>query len=173
MSDSDYPYVGQVLAFDPTSLLLELNALGKIQPFKRRQNIAVDDVLPAQPAGLCACGCGNRVQPPRRKWARDHCSNFGYAVQDILLGNTKNIGVWLKRQLLAAGRPICCAGCEKKSPRYDVDHKLAVALGGGGRWLDNYQLLCPSCHAQKTTNDRKLIAAARRRQPQLQLLPST
>jgi 5-methylcytosine-specific restriction endonuclease McrA len=169
MSDSDFPYRAQVLAFDPTALLEKLVAQGKIDPFKRRQDLAVDDMLPAQPAGLCLCGCGQKVERPRRKWAHDECPSFGYAVQGILLGDTREIGRWLMRQLLAAGEAICCAHCEATHVAYEVDHKLAVALGGGGRWLDNYQLLCGPCHLIKTANDKKLIAAYRRtlRQPTL------
>lgn len=170
MTDSDYPYRAQVLAFDPAPLLERLNLVGKIDPYKRRQSLAVDDVLPAYPTGWCACGCGDEVKAPRRKWAHDHCPNFAYSVQSILLGDTKLIGWWLKYRCLMAEKPVCCEHCHEPALRYEVDHKLAVALGGGGRWLDNYQLLCGPCHLKKTAADKKLIALYRRslKQPQLQ-----
>jgi 5-methylcytosine-specific restriction endonuclease McrA len=162
MSEADFPYRAQVLAFDPAELLERLKARGKIDPFKRRQNLTVDDVLPVPPTGFCTCGCGEKVVAPRRKWAHDACPWFGYAVQGILLGDTKEIGRWLMRQRVAAGQPICCEHCGATRVAYEVDHKLAVALGGGGRWLDNYQLLCGPCHLKKTATDRKLIAAYRK-----------
>jgi len=36
------------------------------------------------------------------------------------------------------------------------DHKIPVHKGGGGCWLDNYQLLCDDCHKDKTKKDNKL-----------------
>jgi hypothetical protein len=152
------PHIAQVLNFDPTTLLAKLLDKGKIQPFKRRQNIGVDDVLPQQPAGLCACGCGVKLEKPRRKWAADSCAWFGYAVQGILIGNTVDIKLYLLRKRKAEGKPLAaCEHCGNTGAGLEVDHKLAVALGGGGRWLDNYQLLCPHCHQTKTNEDNRLI----------------
>ncbi|GAB2866187.1 HNH endonuclease [Hymenobacter ruber] len=168
--DSVADYHKAVLAFDPTDLLARLKERGKIRPFSRRQDLAADDVIPATPPGFCACGCGEAIRPPRRKWASEECTWFCYAVQGILLGDTKSIGNWLKRQHRAAGEPICCQHCGEKATAYEVDHKLAVALGGGGRWLDNYQLLCHGCHVKKTTNDLRLISALRKSQQQARIV---
>jgi 5-methylcytosine-specific restriction endonuclease McrA len=150
----------QVLEYDPAPLLAKLAARGILRPFMRRQNISVDDVLPAQPAGYCLCGCGERLAPPRRKWARDDCPWFGYAVQGILLGDPVTIKRYLLEQRRQQGLPLGqCWTCGATSGGLEVDHILAVKLGGGGRWLDNYQLLCPACHQAKTREDRRLIAA--------------
>lgn len=155
-----FPHITQVLSFDAAPLLADLLAKGKIQPFKRRQNIGVDDVLPSQPAGLCACGCGVKIVAPRRKWASDSCPWFGYALQGIILGDTKEILKYLQRQRKRQGLPVwACWHCGTPTGKLEVDHIHAVALGGGGRWLDNYQLLCGCCHQKKTNNDRKLISA--------------
>jgi hypothetical protein len=152
-----FPHITQVLQFDPTELLAKLTAKGKIKPFSRRQDIGVDDVLPSQPAGLCACGCGAAIKKPRRKWATDSCCWFGYAVQGILLGDMKEVLKYLQRQRKAAGLPVwACWHCGEIS-KLEVDHILAVKLGGGGRWLDNYQLLCGVCHQKKTNVDNQLI----------------
>jgi 5-methylcytosine-specific restriction endonuclease McrA len=157
-----FPHIAQVLNFDPTELLAKLTAKGKIKPFSRRQDISVDDVLPSQPAGLCACGCGVKIVPPRRKWAADSCAWFGYAVQGILLNDRKEVLKYLQRQRKAAGLPVhACWHCGKEG-KLEVDHILAVKLGGGGRWLDNYQLLCPHCHQTKTNEDNRLIRELKR-----------
>jgi len=159
---SDSAYYSKVLSFDAATLLATLMSKGKIKPFTRRQDISVDDVLPVQPEGYCACGCGVKIKQPRRKWATDNCCWFGYALQGILIGDTKEIARWLKRKKLLAKEPICCEHCKEPHAKYEVDHILAVALGGAGQWLDNYALLCHKCHSIKTSNDRKLISAFRK-----------
>lgn len=47
--------------------------------------------------------------------------------------------------------------------RFDVDHKLAVALGGDMWDAENLQVLCTDCHKEKTKLDMKKIKAKRRK----------
>lgn len=37
----------------------------------------------------------------------------------------------------------------------ELDHVTPVWKGGGGCWLNNYQLLCNRCHKIKTKEDRR------------------
>lgn len=58
-----------------------------------------------------------------------------------------------------------CRHCGVKSTRvddvyFDVDHTVAKS-DGGGHELSNLQTLCPSCHADKHTGNRKLARRAR------------
>lgn len=39
------------------------------------------------------------------------------------------------------------------SKHVKLDHIVPVKFGGGGCWLNNYQLLCHNCHVQKTNLD--------------------
>ena len=49
----------------------------------------------------------------------------------------------------------CCAECGATND-LELDHKLAVILGGGDD-MSNFQLLCHECHLKKTRLERKLV----------------
>lgn len=57
-----------------------------------------------------------------------------------------------------------CAMCPKDLSKTVVhfDHKKPLALGGSDT-LRNYQALCPTCHAEKTREDRSKIAKRKRK----------
>jgi len=57
-----------------------------------------------------------------------------------------------------------CAKCKRDLTRTVVhyDHKKSLALGGSNT-LRNYQALCPTCHAEKTREDRSKIAKRKRK----------
>jgi len=42
---------------------------------------------------------------------------------------------------------------------YEIDHKVAIALGGHPTDVNNLWLICIKCHKQKTREDRKEIAS--------------
>ncbi len=58
-----------------------------------------------------------------------------------------------------------CAACELKCvlPDMHLDHRIPLALGGAHE-RTNWQLLCVPCHQTKTSQDRKDIAKAIRRE---------
>jgi 5-methylcytosine-specific restriction endonuclease McrA len=58
-----------------------------------------------------------------------------------------------------------CAICKMDISKLAVvnfDHKNPIALGGSNS-LRNFQALCPTCHAEKTQQDRLAISRARRK----------
>lgn len=70
-----------------------------------------------------------------------------------------------KRDLLwiQGGR---CAECRTiinmpKGEKIEADHLLALGIGGGNGF-ENFQILCPPCHAEKTKTDVRNIAKAKR-----------
>jgi len=50
-----------------------------------------------------------------------------------------------------------------KSLTFEVDHKIAVALGGDQWDEKNLQVLCTTCHKEKTAIDMKKLKAKRRK----------
>jgi 5-methylcytosine-specific restriction endonuclease McrA len=153
----------RILLYDAAPLVERLLLKGRINPQKRYQSIGVDHILLPVSVGLCACGCGQAVVPPKRKWATKECWAFPYTVLDILRGDTELIARYLR---LLHGH--VCAHCKQSHDsrgftlELDCDHIVPVAEGGAGRWLDNYQLLCKSCHKLKTAEQVRLKAETNR-----------
>lgn len=55
-----------------------------------------------------------------------------------------------QKQRLAYQQQYLCAICAiSLPPTWQVDHKTPLHLGGTNEW-QNLQILCPSCHAEKT-----------------------
>lgn len=53
------------------------------------------------------------------------------------------------KKIVAAGQKWACAHCQQLLPAtYEVDHKVALYLGGTNE-RDNLQALCPNCHRAK------------------------
>ena len=66
---------------------------------------------------------------------------------------------WYRQEFLEQ-YPICVeCGLEKST---DVDHVIALSLGGDMWDPGNHQALCLQCHKQKTAEDRRMLAAKRR-----------
>lgn len=77
--------------------------------------------------------------------------------------NQRKIDRTLKRTLREADKKAVaalqrwrCAKCVQLLPaRFEVDHIVQFALGGGDHYT-NLQALCPACHSLKTEMDRRL-----------------
>lgn len=138
---------------EPVVPLEMLFGLGKLDPHKRFQsNLKTKDVFPIRMDKLCACGCGRTRPGLRRRWATEDCNARALRTMHVLHADGPTIGYYLED--LHGSQ---CAECEGSGP-FDVDHIIEVADGGGGRWLDNYQLLCHECHVKKTAASRRLRA---------------
>lgn len=108
----------------------------------------------ARPSGICVePGCHELKPCPthRKAWAPGQKAKTGRSGWDSQRRNAR---------VLRRHRTICHV-CGR--PGGDqVDHVLALALGGADT-DDNLRPIHPRpCHLEKTANDRQLIAAARR-----------
>ena len=136
--------------------------MGVFERFERYQvGISITDLFPITGTAICACGCGQALTGRRRRWATSECNRFACAVFWILKGDRDTIARYLEAQHGHA-----CKHCGIMYESLEVDHVLAVKLGGGGRWLDNYQFLCKNCHKAKSRVDN---AAIRNATPQSKL----
>lgn len=139
----------RVLAFDASELVARAHAARILSPRVRFQAyVRVEQLFPLKPqgAGRCLCGCGQKA---RRKWATDECAAFGNAVLNILKGHAQTI-----RHYLGLKHGPCCCKCWCIGEPLQADHILPLSQGGGGLYLDNYQLLCHACHVEKTAADQ-------------------
>lgn len=65
------------------------------------------------------------------------------------------------RMALFAAQDGICETCKGSLTAFEVDHRLALALGGQDQ-PHNLRALCPPCHKIKTAADKKAIAKAKR-----------
>lgn len=98
--------------------------------------------------GYCRCGCGKKLKGKQRKWATPACSARLLHSYWILKGS----GQYIRKALYDIEQGICVR-CGTQTEDWQADHIQAVANGGGGKGLENYQTLCLECHKQKTKID--------------------
>ncbi|MDC7251131.1 MAG: HNH endonuclease [Sphaerochaetaceae bacterium] len=149
-------YQERVLNFNPKEVYKRIT----IDPYKRQQGIKMAAMFPKPDKKICSCGCGKKLTGRQRRWATEDCQKFAYHVNCIINGDTTCIKRYLELYL---GQWACkdCGVMDvyqeyKNGMIVDgihIDHILAVANGGGGCWLSNYQLLCVDCHKDKTKKD--------------------
>jgi 5-methylcytosine-specific restriction endonuclease McrA len=150
------PHQQRVLDFNPEVFYEK----GLVDRYKRIQSIPINKFFPIREDKICACGCGKELKGRRTRWATDECAYFAQAVWGIINGHSEIITSYLKK----IHKQWACCKCgltdafkEQKNgvcvSSIHKDHIVAVMNGGGGCWLDNYQLLCEDCHKEKTKND--------------------
>jgi HNH endonuclease len=146
------PYQEKILSFDPKPIYDIIN----VDRFARVQSISIQEMFPIV-KGICACGCGAELKGKRTRWATDNCMRFALSVWGIINGHSETISFYLR--LIHKNWTCCKCGEMDKYSVYKnglvvsaihKDHIMAVKNGGGGCWLDNYQLLCNCCHKEKT-----------------------
>ncbi len=72
---------------------------------------------------------------------------------------TRDFG--LRKRFIRRARRVC-AGCGAVGVALEVDHAVALALGGADAWF-NLQYLCAVCHRRKSAVERKLLERKRKR----------
>jgi len=108
--------------------------------------------------GKCWCGKPKELfEPLQRKYCcYDHASWWFYHIRCY----------WNSFRLEIIRRDnYTCTECEfhSTSPEdFDVDHILAISLGGMCYDIDNVRTLCKSCHHKKTALDMKHLKRERR-----------
>ncbi|PSR54116.1 hypothetical protein AHMF7605_11600 [Adhaeribacter arboris] len=111
-----------------------------------QKNLNLEDLFPVL-SGVCACGCGNLLDNPRKKWYSNKCRDNSYIQFAIIKGNTGII-----RKLLYQLDQGACRNCGVITPNWQADHILPVSNGGGACGISNFQTLCQDCHKEKTNN---------------------
>lgn len=142
---------------------LDINSISgfnKIDKFKRQQSISFELLFPKKRDGFCDCGCGKPLEGKRTRYSTEECSKFAQGVWGVLCGHTQTLDLFLNIKF----KHWACCRCDIMD-KYKVyknglvvnaiqkDHIIPVHKGGGGCWLDNYQLLCDDCHKEKTKKD--------------------
>jgi hypothetical protein len=116
--------------------------------------------------------CRTAVRPPRRTFCSDACvhewklrSDPGYVRKHVW---KRDAGIcrlchdnlraaerrW-RRDRPAAGDRAARRRWRQRRPRWEADHVLPVADGGGECGLENYRLLCRRCHVIVTLEWRR------------------
>ncbi|HEY7058309.1 MAG TPA: HNH endonuclease [Vicinamibacterales bacterium] len=111
---------------------------------------------------FCSDGCVHewklRSSPHyvrRQVWKRDGgvCRLCGF---DVRLAQRR----WKREKPSAADR-LARRRWRASRPRWEADHIIPVADGGGECGLENYRLLCRACHAAVTSQWRRLKVVVR------------
>lgn len=97
----------------------------------------------------CACGCGVQLTGRKKRWASSACADKAYLNFAIIKGNNSII-----RSTLFERDKGFCNHCGVFDTRWQADHIIPVAKGGGGCTISNLQTLCLYCHNEKTKNQR-------------------
>lgn len=110
------------------------------------------------------CWCGGEIIKPQRKYCCWTHSQLWYF----------SINGWWEGVRLGVIRlhNYTCVECGFTAPEresncrddslFDVDHELAICLGGMCYDIDNLRPLCKACHKIKTANDMKQLASNRK-----------
>ncbi len=145
---------------------MTLPDLSKVDRFSRRQpGLYMYHLWPTRDDGLCACGCGEKLERRRTRWASDACSIHASETYQIVCGHSSHIRPALHKR----DRGICVE-CDRECTgsawhdglMWEADHVTPVHLGGGGCLLGGYQTLCEDCHKAKTARNARRRAHERR-----------
>ncbi len=150
--------------------------LSMLDPYSRRQpGVGLSDIFPTRTDGLCACGCGEKLKGRRTRWANQGCSDAAAALYFVRTGASATIrGLIYRRDHGRCAVCGCACGVRLQGPMpfrerfftlrrtWEADHILPVEEGGGGCGLENFQILCDSCHKLKTASKAGERATRRR-----------
>ncbi len=135
----------RVLFFDPEIVY----QTQPVNVYKRVQaNLEFSKLFPSKIDKTCSCGCGLVLSGRRTRWATKTCAAFAAIIWEIIDGRQATIRKFIKLYNGSWKCVVCNSGRQVK-----LDHTVPVKLGGGGCWLNNYQLLCHNCHVIKTNQD--------------------
>lgn len=117
----------------------------KVDKHKRYQNSFDLHDYAKNLDGNCACGCGIKLTGKKKRWASSACADNVYLEFAIIKGNNSII-----RSTLFKRDQGFCRNCGVFDTKWQADHIIPVAKGGGGCTISNLQTLCLHCHKEKT-----------------------
>lgn len=161
----------RVITLDPTPYFERAYTLPYFSHYKRKNSVQSAVIFPQENKSICACGCGQKLEGRRRRWATDRCERFAVHLLRILSGDKDSIYKLVEE--IQGDKCFICGdthsdlwkkysrgekGYEKESSlRLELDHIIPVHKGGGCSWLGNYQIICNPCHKNKTREDLKRV----------------
>lgn len=98
------------------------------------------------------CHCGKNVVKPRRMYCSDSCTGDWY--RKTIFVNQHRSDFLNKHD----GKCEMCGKVEEDKYKLEMDHIIAIVLGGHPWDHDNMQGLCHDCHKKKTKSDMGILA---------------
>lgn len=110
------------------------------------------------------CWCGKSFKWPRRKYCcNEHADLWYYSIRAYWEGFRYQV---IERDKYACQE--CGYKTKKDDSKFDVDHILAISLGGMCYDLENVRTICKNCHHKKTAQDMKELKRKRRKLDKLE-----
>lgn len=107
------------------------------------------------------CHCGKKFKWPRRSYCSDECYNdWNFKITSYWGGHKEHFLDQQKRKQAENSWTFIynCDKCNVETKCPDVDHIIAIVLGGHPWDYRNLQLLCSDCHKIKTKSDIGILA---------------
>lgn len=106
------------------------------------------------------CHCGKLFKWPRRKYCSDECSDeWNFKLTSYWSGHKDH---FISQQKIVRkqnwNQYYACEECNFETNSPEVDHIIAIILGGHPWDYRNLQLLCSECHKKKTKSDIGIYA---------------
>lgn len=105
------------------------------------------------------CHCGKKFKWPRRSYCSDECSNeWNFKLTSYWDGHKDHFLDQIETKIVNQTHYWTCEHCKLQTKDPEVDHIIAIILGGHPWDYRNLQPLCESCHKIKTKSDVAILA---------------
>lgn len=105
------------------------------------------------------CFCGKKFKWPRRKYCGDECANTWWFEKNSVWDGHKTHFLHKQKSKVVGGyRFYTCTKCTQQVKYPEIDHIIAIILGGHPWDYRNLQVLCEECHKIKTKSDVSILA---------------
>lgn len=109
------------------------------------------------------CWCGSKIVWPRRKYCCERHSNLWfYSIRAYWEGFRHGVLRLHNYKCAECGYEAPDKKYDRGDKYFDVDHELAISLGGMCYDIENVRPLCKKCHKIKTAEDMGKLAHKRK-----------